>query len=348
MIPKPDKPAWAGPYEGGITQSLMDYPSCPFSAYLYFVCGLKEARPLDPNLMWGDILHKGLEHALRGDPLDVAKDVMMDYMNKQYPNCPSTFGSTTWEMLKLYPVNETIDLWGGIHTEVKIDEHINLPRVYSLFSNNYYELTPERKVRVKGKIDMLSYAGDRIGDHKCKGRLYPHDTLQEINHDFQMNFYAKIKGGIEHWQYDLIHIPEEMYRVPERRSGESSDHWANRIFNVYSDTMNGFPIARFKHRWMFNIPYFQPKADNEEYYNFTIVPLIHRMCNWWDYVTHPNFDPNDPRCYNAMFYQAPVRLFNPAKTDKFKCKYHSVLTKQIGYEQLVPVGDFYPELAEDE
>ena len=345
MIPKPDKPAWSGPYEGGITQSLLNrFLQCPFQFYLYAICGLKEPKALNNNLIWGDILHVGLEHALRGETLQVAKQAMLEYTSKKYPRAPATYNSTTWEMLQLYPIQATIDLWEGIDTEVVINDNVLLPgRVYC-----NYQVMPDRMVRVRGKVDMLAKNRTRIGDHKCKGRVYAQETLQELLHDLQMNLYSYMLGSIENWQYDLIQIPEEAYRVPPPRGVESADHWANRIFHVAVDSQNGFPISRYVNRWIYNIPHFQPVDKIKAYFNYTIAPLMHRICDWWDYVTHPSFDPNDPACYNGIFYQTPIRLFDPTRTDKFKCHFHSILTEQMEYDDLVPVDDFYAELPEDE
>ena len=70
-LPKPDKPAWAGPLVGGLTQSIINrYLDCPFRFYLYAVLGLEDPAPDKANLMWGSICHYGLEQIIK-DPQPV-------------------------------------------------------------------------------------------------------------------------------------------------------------------------------------------------------------------------------------------------------------------------------------
>ena len=53
--------AWKGPLEGGITQSLLTkFLECPYRFYLYAGLGLEQPGEPEPNLIWGDICHKGL------------------------------------------------------------------------------------------------------------------------------------------------------------------------------------------------------------------------------------------------------------------------------------------------
>ncbi len=124
MIPRPEKPAWKGPFVDGITQSIMQrFIRCPFQFYLYAYCGLEDPKPPSPNLAWGDTLHKGLEHLVQGDTLEYSLKQMDEYRSKNYPRAPNTFKFTTEAMLKLYqekaiPVFEP---WGKLNTEVHID-----------------------------------------------------------------------------------------------------------------------------------------------------------------------------------------------------------------------------------
>jgi len=334
LIPRPPKPAWSGPFVGGITQSLIiRFLECPFRFYLYAYCGLQETEKLHNNLVWGDTLHKGLEHILEGEPYDVALKHMVDYFVATYKGYAAKTKYTTAHMLKLYPSQETINFWEGIDTEVVLKQPIKFDELS----------TP---VLFRGKADMVSKRKDRLGDHKAKGRIYPAETRAELNHDLQMNLYAKLLG-IEEWQYDLIQIPEEAYKVPEIRAGESSENWAHRIFYQQAYSEYNFPIARYPKAWIVQIPHFQPMEEIDAYFNFTIKPIALRMVRWWEHVTDPNFDPNNPACYNDVFYHSPARLFDPSRTDKFKPHFHSIITNQIGYDDLVPVNDFYAELPDE-
>lgn len=330
----PPSPAWSGPEVGGITQSLVStFITCPFQFYLYAYCGLQESKPLEPNLIWGDILHKGLEHRIRGDSLEDSITKMYHYQLKFYPTAPASYRYTTRNMLAVYPI-KNLEKYGPIETEVGIDQP-------HLLHNG-------RTIKIRGKIDMLPSNHSMIGDHKGKGKhaASPDAIKAEISEDFQMNFYAHAKGNIENWIYDIIRIPEALPRTPQRKVSQSPEEWANWIFHTYSNVQFGFPIIKHPGLWTNQIPHFQPAEDIEWYVTTTINPLLEKICVWWDYVTSPGFDPMNPACYNHIFYKAPVRNFNPTSTYSYKCKFHAFLTGKEAFENLIRVPSFYPELEE--
>ena len=328
MIPHPDTPVWNGPYKGGITQShLLRFMECPFRAYLYFICGLKETTAPHENLIWGSTIHKGLEHLIRGDSLADSQTYMYGYIQKEYPAEPLETFYTCYEMLKLYNTHVLPGFkdWNNPLTEHRLDTTIHLPR----------------EVRVRGMVDVTDFF--KLCDHKAKGSIYPTETAEELGQDLQMNLYAYVLG-VEHWQYDLIQCPLKAYRCPAKKPGETSDSYADRLFYRHDDYKWKFPISQFASSWICPIPYFQPKEENHKYFNETIKPLMNRFCDWWDYVTSPDFNPNAPECYNHLFYRMPARVFDPSRTDKFKPHYHSILIGTDTVDSLVPVTNFYPEL----
>lgn len=373
MIPRPEKPAWKGPFVDGITQSIMQrFIRCPFQFYLYAFCGLEDPKPLNVNLIWGDTLHKGLEHLVRGDPLDYSLKQMDDYRAKNYPRAPNTFKFTTEAMLKLYQEKAMPVLapWGKLDTEVHIDgmreflsyrfasmdaiRHAlfayNPEAVHPLNDRAAYIYPHVESVRVKGKADIVS--ADRtqplqvLGDHKAKGKNAsdPETTKKELGEDTQMNLYAYMFDSIPNWIYDLILMPEDQPRTPAQRAGESGAEWTERIFNTHKDVMNGFPIRTCYGKWLNQVPFYQPKEDNERFIAQTVVPIIYQMIDWWNLVTHPDFNPNESCWYNSIFYRYPIRSFNPAQTFKYECSYHAVLIGKADYSSLVPVKSFFSEL----
>jgi hypothetical protein len=358
----PPTPAWKGPFVDGITQSLMStFLTCPFQFYLYAYCGLEESKQLEPNLIWGDILHKGLEHRVRGDSLEDSIDIMWNYQKTLYPTAPATYRYTTRNMLALYPIHK-LESWGQIETEVSINTTYEVPAYYRRSGSeyhyqnqlkwetppypSYHAFTYPEPVRIRGKVDMLSQDRNKIGDHKAKGKFaaHPDSVKEELNQDLQMNLYSYFMGKIEHWFYDLIKIPEALPRTPPRKVSETPEQWADRIFHTYSDINNGFPIKKCPGMWFNQINHFQPEENIELFMRYTINPLIIKIIEWWEHVTHPKFDPLDPLWYNSIFYRAPVRNFNPTSTYSYKCRYHSFLIGKETFENLIPVRSFYPEL----
>lgn len=319
---------WQGPYtHRGITQSLIiRFMECPFRFYLYAYCGLQDPEPPQENLMWGDTFHKGLEHLIRGDTLHGALTAMYEYHQKEYPLAPPTYIYTCMYMLKIFPITE----YNHWNKDKIITEHI-------------LDATIDG-VKFSGKCDVTDFTN--LSDHKCKGSIDPAGTLEDLGTDLQMNLYSYILG-CEHWQYDLIRIPESKWSgAPERKPGMTPQGYAEHIFKTYNYPDKGYPIEQYKFLWMSSIPYTQPRHLCQDYFKRTIRPIVRRMERWWEHVTNPNFDPNNPECYNDVFYIAPARMFDPSRTDKFKPHFHGILTGTQDYTDLIPVKSFYSELEE--
>ena len=363
LIELPPKPHWNGPFEGGITQSLLSsFNVCPFQTFLYLYMGLQEAKPFEENLMWGDTLHKGLEHRIRGDSLDDSISVMWEYQKKNYPTAPSTFRYTTRNMLALYP-RKKLESWGNVITEYEIKEKYTLGTYYhhvprvpgQSFNDNgdleldycshLFELGGETII-FRGKVDMLAEDRTKLGDHKAKGKhaAHPDSIKAEINQDLQMNAYSFFLGKINEWLYDIIRCPEALPRTPKRRVNQTPEEWANHIFFNHQDIQRGFPIKNCPGMWINQIPHWQTDEQIETYMKVTIEPMFHKMVAWWHHVTHPKFDPNDPKWYGPLFYRAPVRNFNPTSTYSYNCRYHAYLTGKADISTLIPVKSYYPEL----
>lgn len=345
------KPAWAGPFEGGITQSIISrFLTCPFQFFLYAYMGLEEQTPLEPNLIWGDTLHVGLEHRIRGHTLDESIKIMWEYQMKRYPTAPASFRYSTRNMLALYPINK-LSHWGRITTEHPIKAQYTLGNYYrpnpnKIFSTDPYLSYGGETITFRGKVDMLSEDGTKFGDHKGKGKHAPspESLKEELGQDLQMNAYAWFLGKVSDWMYDIIKCPEAQTRVPAKRASETPEQWIDRIFHTHQDIHNGYPIKTCHGLWIRQVPFWQEVEDIEKYMMYTLEPLFHKIVDWWHHVTHPLFDPNDPRWYGPMFYISPVRNFNPTSTFSYKCKYHSFLTGKTDITSLTPIKSFYPEL----
>ncbi len=332
--------------------------------------GLEEQTPLEPNLIWGDTLHVGLEHRIRGHTLDESIKIMWEYQMKRYPTAPASFRFSTRNMLALYPIHK-LSHWGKITTEHPIKEKHTLGTYYRPDNHSYLRFNIELKtpkdpmsevlyenqmneyggetIIFRGKVDMLSECGTKFGDHKGKGKYAPSPEAlkEELGQDLQMNAYAWFLGKVSDWMYDIIKCPEALPRTPVKRVSETQEQWIDRIFHTHQDIANGFPIKNCHGLWIRQVPFWQEVEEIEKYMMFTLEPLFHKIVDWWYHVTHPKFDPNDPKWYGPMFYISPIRNFNPTSTYSYKCKYHSFLTGKTDITSLTPVKSYYPELAHD-
>jgi len=370
IIDLPSKPHWAGPFEGGITQSIISrFLTCPFQFFLYAYMGLEEQTPPEPNLIWGDTLHVGLEHRIRGHTLDESIKIMWEYQMKRYPTAPASFRYSTRNMLALYPINK-LSHWGRITTEHPIKEKYTLGTYYRPANSScrfdYYpegiktsvpfgiNTTPVdayggETITFRGKVDMLSEDRTKFGDHKGKGKYAPSPEAlkEELGQDLQMNAYAWFLGKVSEWMYDIIKCPEAMPRTPAKRVSENPEQWIDRIFHTHQDVQNGFPIKTCHGLWIRQVPFYQDVEEIEKYMRYTLEPLFHKIVDWWHHVTHPKFDPADPKWWGPMFYISPIRNFNPTTTFSYKCKYHSFLTGKTDISSLTKIKSYYPELTDE-
>lgn len=365
IIPYPSKPVWDGPYpttdpklnlRRGVTQSLLiRFMECPFRFFLYAFCGFQEPKPPHENLVWGSMMHKGLEHLIRGDSLAQSIQAIYDYYQQEHPTSPEENLYTCYEMLKLYPLDK-FKHWNNPITEYKLvlpitvtqdplrlslPDPLGSPDLLTGPQQDVLIQREPREVLIRGMADVTDFT--RLCDHKCKGRIYPQETAEELGEDFQMNIYTYALKTYE-WQYDLIQCPLGAYRAPEKRGLETAQAYANRIFHEHTDSAWNWPVSRHLYNWICCIPYHTTPERNEYYYQTTIQPWINRLCDWWDLVTSPSFDPNDPACYNTIFYRNPARVFDPSRTDKFKPHFHGILTDTDTFDSLIKVKSFYPEL----
>ncbi len=329
---------WPGPLHAGITQSLINrFLECPYRFYLYACLGLEELGEPEPNLIYGDTGHKGLEHIIRRPyrMIDFSPDDWVEidseidaHISKYWPMAPATFPISIKRMIRLYD-----DSYKDEHGPFVAEKEFAIPYLTSHGHN----------VTLRGKIDGIADDGFMV-EHKFKGRFEPKYIRQEIQVDQQLMIYSHVSGsrsGI----YDTIKIPDTQWAKPPQRKMERPSSYIN---SLYDDREWGdYPISRKRHLWISQIPYDLESDDITKYFQFTVDPLIDRICKWYEHVQQPGFDPDNPKFYNHIFYKTPVRHFNPSNTEMYKCNYYNYLTGQITLDDLVPVKAFYAELKQE-
>ena len=357
MIPIPDKPFWKGPCVDGITQSLINnYLQCPFRFYIKAILGLEEDLPPHPNLVWGDCYHYGLEalinsygsNASNKDSIKAAQAAAYNRLKNHWgqssldPSDDSyysydSYKATIHEMLRLYDTSILPE--GPWKAEQEFNQLIAPPG-----STTQY--------RFKGKRDGLLAPSGALLEHKAKSyyAIDPAHLRDEIEEDLQCNIYMTV-SEVETVYYDLIGIPETVrgMKNPYRPVSMTDFEYAQSLVlgGTYKD--NGiFPIIDNTHAWISQAPYTITHSSQKRYWDRTIWPIVRRIHEWYDYVTDSSFDPNNPSCYNSIFYRQPVRTFVASNTEKFKCEYHGYLTGNEDLCNLKPINSLYNELDQKE
>jgi hypothetical protein len=344
---------WKGPVDGGITQSLLGkYLQDPFSFVLYYGCGLEEPAPVNQNLIWGNEFHLLLEltlpypllyNNLSQENYDDLRQQLV-YLEEGYAHVEANTLHSVMEMMKLY--NDSYKLSYEIETEKQFKFEYN---------------TKNHRVSLMGKIDGIGtprtpfnpggypFSPDLpvLIEHKCKGY---HDRLQhrqEIHTDLQLNVYLhamQVLGKTtDHVIYDIIRIPEVQFGCPGRNIGERIPYYINRIYNTCTPYKD-YPVSKNKFMWLDQHCFSHPEELVTEFRKVTLDPIIDGLCYMYEYTLSDSFDPFNPDCYNHLFHRRPLRLFDPARTDKFKKDYYQYLTGALPLESLVPVPHLFKEL----
>lgn len=336
LPPPPEKPAWPGPVDGGITQSIINrYLDCPFRFYLYAVFGLEDPENINPNLMWGSICHRGLEEIV-GSKILVANfddedkanllSVIEDYTARDFPSAPASFPLSAYNMCLLY--NDEYKLTDDFLAEVKFQVPYTTPK--------------GNTVTLRGKVDGLGKT--KMAEHKCVGRFDPGQSRLETPFDLQLNLYMMVTG-VRECIYDKIKIPDtQTWGLPQKRTSEKVSHWVKRLY--YDHYQGEYPISRNRYLWLDQYPVFRTDEEIEQWQKYELNPHIDNICRYWDYVTSSSFDPNNPDCYNELFWIKPIRTFDASRTEKYKCNYYNFLNGQYTLEDLRP-AHFYAELTDE-
>ncbi|GIW60335.1 MAG: hypothetical protein KatS3mg087_1401 [Patescibacteria group bacterium] len=327
---------WKGPFEDRITQSLIGrFLQCPFRFYLYAGLGYDPFLELNDNLVWGDTFHKALELSLRmpkqiceltEEELGRLEAEVGSYLATKYPTYPRTFVTSIMYMLRLY--DDSFKEEGPVVTEKVFDFEYNIPG--------------EGTVTFSGKVDGL--VNSTLVEHKCKGKINPDQTSDEIPVDVQVNLYAKAMEANE-VIYDLIRIPDTQWSLPQKREFQKPDNYIKELYTKRK--WGDFPVYDNKNRWYSQIRMPLNKEEIENCFQRTIIPVVKKMIRWYEHVTSPGFDIDNSECYNDVFYITPIRQFDPSRTEYYKSDFHDYMVGNTYLEGYPRVKSMFNELEEE-
>jgi hypothetical protein len=324
---------WKGPLHGGITQSLIQkYLTNPYTFVLYYGLGLEEPEEYNQNLLWGNVMHKGLEIGLaKPTPIKEQIDNLRPELieeAKKWPYINATTVPSVLEMLKLYN-----DSYKQQFNLCVTEQQFKIPHTTS----------GGNTISLMGKVDGLGYVGDEITliEHKCKGSYDKVLFRAEISYDLQLNIYCKA-NEVYKVVYDNILIPETQWNCPPRDMMERHEYYIQRLY--HRQNYGSYPVAKKSFLWLDQLSYTMNPESIDFFFQETVDPICDQICELYDYCSQPKFDPLNRLCFNKNFFKRPLRLFDPAKTDKFKTSYWNFLAGQLPFEGLKPTQELFKEL----
>jgi hypothetical protein len=325
--------SWQGPKKDGITQSLINkFLQDPYAFYIYAYLGLEEYEEPEPNLVYGDTAHVGLEHIIAKpytindfSPEDWQEidDIIDRYIDKNYPTAPATFPISIKRMIRLY--DDSYSEGRDFKTEVQFA----VP-----YTNKFGQ-----ESTLRGKVDGI--CEKTLVEHKFTSRIDQVQTALETPIDLQTIVYCFVTGCRE-IIYDKIRIPDTQWSLPPKRQYQRPSNYINELYD--SREWGDFPVTRKRHLWLQQTHLHISDEQVERLMAEMVDPLLDRIWRYHEYVSDPSFDWQDPKCFNHLYYRTPIRNFDPARTQQYKCAYYRYLTNQIELEDLVPVTSYFKEL----
>lgn len=317
---------------------------------LYYGLGLEEPQQPNQNLMWGNMFHKGLEHCLEVptriqnfDEEQHAKllEVLKEEEKYQLHVNNSTLFSVL-NMLKLYP-----DLY-------KEEFHVLTEQEFVVdYSTKNFKVKLKGKqdgvgVRFRNYLDLFPDSCETILiEHKSKENFDKQLFLAEAFLDTQLNIYLLALNrttSCEYVVYDNVIIPELQWNCPPRQANERISAWIDRLY--HKSHTGAYPVASKKFHWVHQDIIHHPMSKIETFIKETLNPIIDQVCYLFEYTQSDSFDPFNPDCYNHLFHKRPLRLFDPARTSKFKKNYWNHLVGEIPVESLVKTDKLFKELSD--
>lgn len=325
---------WKGPKDGGITQSMIHkFLQDKFQFVLYYGLGLEVPHEISKEIIWGNVIHKGLEILIR-NPKPMSEftaddwkeiDKAIDKEANLEINTPPGTAESVKQMIRLYDDKYKIGRRFVTEKEFEFTHHTGI-----------------NEVTLMGKIDAVTEdSNELLGEHKSRKK---HDKVQlrkELPFDVQLNLYSRAAGTFD-YVYDVFVVPDFQFQVPSRRTGEHYSQYWKRLYTTHRG--NGYPIKDNQFAWIDQIKDKLTEESIEFCFKTTINPIVDEICELYDYCQNPSFDPFNPDCYNKTFYRKPIRMFEPMNTSNFKSDYWPLLVGQLDKNSLVPVSKLFKEL----
>lgn len=351
---KVTKSVWKGPYEDGITFSLLSkFINCRERFRLYTIEGLQPEKGFNHRIQYGNMWHVCEEHLAKGKDW---KEPLKQYCKglcTQYPLEQSHISQWYNVCLIQFPIY--VEHWKG-QKDVLDRKSVFQEKVFDV---KYHLQCNDRIVRLRGKwdsVDLIGRSDKRlyIQENKSKGDINESQILKQLPFDLQSMIYMlslqltktsmplhKLLqyplGGI---RYNVIRRPLSggkgtiVQHKPTKKnpSGESKEEYYSRLGDIIKENASYFFM-----RWKveFNA------TDVTNFCKMCLNPLLEQLCDWWEWMEHNEFDIKRAK-RNKYHWQHPYGVYN-VLDEGGSTDYDEYLRGQ-GRSGLVDVTSLFTEL----
>jgi len=350
---KVNEPLWKGPFEDGVTQSLLGkFLVCRERFRIHTVEGLRPTPKFEKNLEFGNMWHLCEECHAEGVPWE---EPLKKYAQGLVDNYREERGEVEkwFQVCKVqFPVYEKY--WGKqkdvrLRTPVLQEEVFRVP----------VTLGSGRKVTMTGKWDAVDLIGPKknsllfLQENKTKGEIDEEKVREQLSYDLQSFFYLialreAVRAGtiegvpktkkIAGVRYNVIRRPLSGGRHSVRQhkptkskpNGESKSEYYTRLGNLIAEEPEYFFM-----RWKAEVS----ESELNTFWKCTLEPLFENLCDWWEYIL---IDPFNPWGNQSIHWRHPYGVYNPMNQGRGTALDTYLLTgNTVGLKRATTL---YPEL----
>lgn len=374
------KPLWKGPYEHGVTQSLLsDFLVCRERFRLRVIEGLQEPEGYSKAISYGDMWHLCEEyHSSKKSWIKPLKEHVIQ-LQHQYPEDREEIVKWYRVCLTQFPIYQ--EHW-RLHPDVVGRKPIYAEKTFDI----PYNLPSGRIVLLRGKWDGVDHVGARsiyLQENKTKGDINEERMASELGSNLQTMFYLialkehlrqlknpKMKASaLAGVRYNVIRRPLSdwmgTYNIKQRKGRlvnktKKVKTKTGKLTNKVVKGPDGKPVKirvgeeslekyylRLGQLIQENTDHFFIRwkvtvttQDLAKFKNECLNPILEQLCDWWDWISTPQ-GLKEPFA-NPVHFRLPFGIYNAIFLDR-PTKYHQyVITGDKS--NLVPADCMFKEL----
>lgn len=346
-------PLWKGPYDDGITQSLLGkFLVCRERFRLQVIEGLAPTDKFNHRIEYGNLWHICEEYYAEELDWEPPLKEEAQKLAEKYPTDRDNV-EHWYRVCKIqFPIYA--DYWRK-HPDVKNRSPLLQEEVFRV----PVTLPSGRVVTMTGKWDSVDLVGKTsifLQENKSKGDIDQEALGKQLTFDLQTGFYllalqeaiekglievpprAKLRGV----RYNVIRRPLSggRHSISQKKPSKSNPEGETKgqFYGRLGECIRGEPEYFFM-RWKVEMT----DEDLEKFWTMFLMPVLEQLCDWWDYIT-TEVDPFDPwkGPRPDLHYRYPYGVYNPMDQGRMGDLDHYLITgNRVGLSR---VETLFPEL----